>query len=66
MYESIGIDIRRKTIIYSDALILDRVLQLKEQCDDAGFRSEWVLVGNHTLVVISFSRLFWNRDILYE
>ena len=40
MYESIGIDIRTKTIIYSDALILDRVLELKKQCDDVGFRCE--------------------------
>jgi nicotinate phosphoribosyltransferase len=38
MYESIGIDIHTKTIIYSDALILDRVLELKKQCDDVGFR----------------------------
>ncbi|KAF8556159.1 nicotinate phosphoribosyltransferase [Imleria badia] len=36
MYESIGIDIRTKTIIYSDALTLDKVLQLKKHCDDIG------------------------------
>lgn len=40
MYESIGIDIRTKTIVYSDGLTLDRVLQLKKQCDDIGFRCE--------------------------
>jgi nicotinate phosphoribosyltransferase len=38
MYESIGIDIRTKTILYSDALTLDKVLQLKKQCDDIGFK----------------------------
>ncbi|KAH0833146.1 Quinolinate phosphoribosyl transferase [Lanmaoa asiatica] len=38
MYESIGIDIRTKTIVYSDSLTLDKVLQLKKQCDDIGFR----------------------------
>ncbi|KAG8213192.1 Quinolinate phosphoribosyl transferase [Butyriboletus roseoflavus] len=38
MYESMGIDIRTKTIVYSDALTLDKVLQLKKQCDDIGFR----------------------------
>ncbi|KAI9567288.1 Quinolinate phosphoribosyl transferase [Boletus coccyginus] len=36
MYESIGIDIRTKTIVYSDALTVDKVLQLKKQCDDIG------------------------------
>jgi len=38
MYESIGIDIRTRTIIYSDGLTLDKVLQLKKHCDDIGFR----------------------------
>lgn len=37
MYGSIGIDIRMKTIIYSDTLTLDRAI-LKKQCDDIGFR----------------------------
>lgn len=40
MYESIGIDIRTKTVLYSDALTLDKVLKLKIQCDDIGVRCE--------------------------
>ncbi|KAL4066783.1 Quinolinate phosphoribosyl transferase [Scleroderma yunnanense] len=37
MYESIGIDWRTKSIVYSDALTLDKALALKKQCDDLGF-----------------------------
>ncbi|KAG6374283.1 nicotinate phosphoribosyltransferase [Boletus reticuloceps] len=40
MYESIGIDIRTKNIIYSDSLNSDKVLQLKKHCDDIGFGCE--------------------------
>lgn len=37
-YESMGIDIREKSIIYSDALNLDKALGLKKQCDGIGFK----------------------------
>ena len=36
-YESMGIDHREKSIIYSDALNLDKALGLKKQCDELGF-----------------------------
>ncbi|TDL21416.1 nicotinate phosphoribosyltransferase [Rickenella mellea] len=36
-YESIGIDHRDKTIIYSDSLDVDKALRLKRQCDEVGF-----------------------------
>ncbi|KIK92417.1 hypothetical protein PAXRUDRAFT_147374 [Paxillus rubicundulus Ve08.2h10] len=38
MYDNIGVDIGTKSIIYSDALTLDKVLQLKKQCDEIGFK----------------------------
>lgn len=66
MYESIGIDTRTKTIVYSDSLTSDKVLQLKKQCDDIGFRCEWVLVQNYPMVVMSSFRFFWNWNIPYE
>lgn len=38
MYESIGISPQEKSIIFSDALNLDKALRLKEQCDKIGFK----------------------------
>jgi nicotinate phosphoribosyltransferase len=38
MYLTLGIDHREKTIIFSDALNLDKALQLKKQCDEIGFK----------------------------
>ncbi|KAF9223572.1 nicotinate phosphoribosyltransferase [Gyrodon lividus] len=38
MYDSIGVDIRTKNIIYSDALTLEKALKLKKQCDEIGFK----------------------------
>jgi nicotinate phosphoribosyltransferase len=37
VYESVGIDHKEKTIIFSDALNLDKALGLKKQCDELGF-----------------------------
>jgi nicotinate phosphoribosyltransferase len=37
IYESMGIDYRQKSIVYSDALKTDKVLKLKAQCDELGF-----------------------------
>ncbi|KAH7912012.1 Quinolinate phosphoribosyl transferase [Hygrophoropsis aurantiaca] len=37
MFEDLGIDIRTKSIIFSDALNSDKVLRLKKQCDELGF-----------------------------
>lgn len=36
VYESMGIDSREKSIIFSDALNLDKALGLKKQCDEIG------------------------------
>ncbi|KAI0785285.1 nicotinate phosphoribosyltransferase [Abortiporus biennis] len=41
IYESLGIDYRQKTIIFSDALNLDKVLKLKKQADEIGFKSSF-------------------------
>lgn len=38
VYAQLGIDHRQKTIIYSDALTVDKVLKLKDQCDGLGFK----------------------------
>jgi len=37
IYQSMGIDHTTKTIIYSDALTVDKALALKKQCDEVGF-----------------------------
>jgi nicotinate phosphoribosyltransferase len=37
VYESLGIDHKEKTILYSDALNLDKSIKLKKQCDKLGF-----------------------------
>lgn len=42
VYASMGIDHTEKTIIYSDALDLDKALSLKKQCDEVGFIGEFV------------------------
>ena len=57
MYESIGIDHESKTLVYSDALTIDKCLEIKRQCDELGFskggfflslifgyRNHWLLV----------------------
>ncbi|KLO12012.1 nicotinate phosphoribosyltransferase [Schizopora paradoxa] len=38
IYDSLGIDFRQKSIIFSDALTLDKALKIKAQCDEIGFR----------------------------
>lgn len=37
MYESIGIGHESKTLVYSDALTIDKCLAIKKQCDELGF-----------------------------
>ncbi|KAI0259862.1 nicotinate phosphoribosyltransferase, partial [Gloeopeniophorella convolvens] len=39
VYERLGVDVREKTIIYSDSLDVDKALALKRQCDELGFIS---------------------------
>lgn len=38
IYESMGIDPRDKSIIFSDSLDLEKALGLKKQCDKIGFK----------------------------
>ncbi|KAH9945496.1 nicotinate phosphoribosyltransferase [Epithele typhae] len=38
VYEQLGIDFRQKTIIFSDALDVEKVLRLQRQCDELGMR----------------------------
>lgn len=37
IYQSMNIDHTTKTIVYSDALTVDKALGLKKQCDEVGF-----------------------------
>jgi nicotinate phosphoribosyltransferase len=37
LYQRLGIDHTKKSIIYSDSLDVEKVLKLKQQCDEAGF-----------------------------
>jgi len=37
-YESLNIDPSQKALVYSDALDVDKVLQLKAQCNDLGLQ----------------------------
>ncbi|PSR79410.1 hypothetical protein PHLCEN_2v7055 [Hermanssonia centrifuga] len=39
IYESLGIDWREKTIIFSDSLNVEKVLKLRKQCEELGFKA---------------------------
>jgi nicotinate phosphoribosyltransferase len=45
MYESIGIDHKSKTLVYSDALTIDKCLAIKKQCDELGFSKATFGIG---------------------
>jgi nicotinate phosphoribosyltransferase len=45
MYESIGIDHESKTLVYSDALTIDKCLAIKRQCDELGFSKATFGIG---------------------
>lgn len=72
IYESMGIDYKKKSIIYSDALTVDKALKIKEQCDEVGFACEWCgrayihVAERHCSCGLIFIRLIWNRDITHE
>lgn len=38
VYEQLGLDYRKKTIIFSDALDVEKALRLKQQCDGLNFK----------------------------
>lgn len=65
IYESMGIDYKKKSIIYSDALTVDKALKIKEQCDEVGFACEWCGCA-YIHVAERFNRLVWNRDVPHE
>ena len=67
MYESVGIDIRTKSIVYSDSLNVDKAVALKKQCNDIGVKCEHVFIGNQFVGVdILCSRFLWNRNVPYQ
>lgn len=41
-YDSLGIDVHKKLIIYSDSLTVDKALKLKEQCSGVGFIGQFI------------------------
>ncbi|KAI0684228.1 nicotinate phosphoribosyltransferase [Cytidiella melzeri] len=41
IYESMGIDHREKIIIFSDSVDVDKALNLKQQCDELGFKASF-------------------------
>ncbi|VDC07221.1 unnamed protein product [Peniophora sp. CBMAI 1063] len=45
-YDSLGIDVHEKLIIYSDSLTVDKALKLKEQCSSIGFIASFG-IGTH-------------------
>jgi len=45
MYESIGINHESKTLVYSDALTIDKCLAIKRQCDELGFSKATFGIG---------------------
>ncbi|KAI0084339.1 nicotinate phosphoribosyltransferase [Irpex rosettiformis] len=41
IYESLGIDYHQKTIIFSDAVNVEKALKLQKQCDEIGFKASF-------------------------
>lgn len=67
MYESIGIEHESKTLVYSDALTIDKCLAIKRQCDELGFSKGglflFLIFGCRSNWTLSY---FWNRDFSDE
>ena len=53
MYESIGVGHESKTLVYSDALTVDKCLAIKRQCDELGFYK-----GGFSCLVL-YARAYW-------
>ena len=52
-YESMGIDFREKSIIYSDSLNVEKALDLKKQCEAIGFKGSQKCINfAHTEFII--------------
>ncbi|KAH9942787.1 nicotinate phosphoribosyltransferase [Amylocystis lapponica] len=54
VYAQLGVDVRTKTLIFSDALTVDKALRLKRQCDALGFTAAF---GIGTSLTNDFARL---------
>lgn len=61
MYKSIGIGHESKTIVYSDALTVDKCLAIKKQCDELGFYK-----GGSSCLWIPDARVYWTSQFLLE
>ena len=71
MYESIGIAHESKTLVYSDALTVEKCLAIKKQCDELEFHK-----GDHGPCLKvqflngridgEFFSFFWNRNIPHK
>lgn len=67
VYDSLSIDSREKTIIFSDALSVEKAKKLKAQCDEVGFIGGCTVIAPSRLVSqrVSIS-IVWDRDLVHE
>ena len=65
VYESLGIDSHEKTIIFSDALSVEKAKKLKAQCDEVGFIGECTLVACSRLLS-PYTSIIWDWDIIHK
>lgn len=66
IYTSLGIDHRTKTIIFSDALNMDKALGLKKQADELGFIGTSALANATNLLKRKLCSCVWDRNVLDE
>ncbi|PAV24028.1 nicotinate phosphoribosyltransferase [Pyrrhoderma noxium] len=59
IYDSMGIDFRTRSIIYSDALNIEKALKIKAQCDEIGFTCSF---GIGTFLTNDFARISDNQQ----
>ena len=52
VYEQLGVDYTKKTIIFSDALNVEKALKLKKQCDELGFKCTFKWAPSRTRTVV--------------
>ena len=63
MYESIGIDHESKTLVYSDALTIDKCLAIKRQCNELGFSKGGFLFFSFLDAGVTGSQLFLESEL---
>jgi hypothetical protein len=68
IYTSLGIDHASKMIVYSDALTVDKVLDLKRQCDQEGLKCMYLsgLRINHSIIMIYIYSIFRYRHLTHK